>query len=259
MIRIVCFCAVMAVFTAAQSAAQTSGPASLAALAQTAQQKKADWDRLAQNLDTSILALLPCDPKAAAAITEVSKASEARVAAMAAYLQEAGRQAALQAAAARTVLASVEPLGPDLAIEKLDLAQEQLGVNGQIAALSNPSADASAGASANGAGGQRRPSFSGVQDALRQIMAQEQQRSDAVDSATRRADLAAGAMRDMVTQLVAREAALKEAQAAFETEGSRWTAYYTARLARAQTECNVTKGVVAAPPKQGKQSQGKKQ
>jgi hypothetical protein len=249
--RILCLCVVMASSAAAQSAAQnTSGPATLAALAQTAQQKKTDWERLAQNLDTSILALLPCDPKATAAITQVSKASEARVAATTAYLQEAARQAALQAAAARSVLASVEPLRPDLAVEKLDLAQEQLAVNGQTSALADPVVSSE--------GGQRRASFNGAQDALRQITSLEQQRSDAVDSATNHADSAAGAMRDMVTQLVAREAALKGAQAAFEAEDSRWTAYYTARLARAQTECNVTKGVVA-PPGRGKQTQGKQQ
>jgi len=245
----------MAATAAAQSAGQSSsGPAALAALAQTAQQKRADWDRLAQSLDTSILALLPCDPKATAAIMEVSKASEARIAATAAYLQEAGRQAALQAAAARSVLASVEPLRPDLAVEKLDLAQEQLAVKGQTSALADPLI--------NSAGGQRRPSFNGPRDDLRQIAALEQQRSDAVDSATSHADSAAGAVRDMITQLVAREAALKEAQAAFEAEGSRWTAYYAARLARAQMECNVTRGVVATPVrpsgKQGKQT-GKQQ
>jgi hypothetical protein len=251
MIRIVCFCVVMAAAAAAQSAGQnTSGPAALAALAQTARQTKTDWERLAQNLDSSILALLPCDPKATAAITEVSKASDARLAATTAYLQEAARQAALQAAAARSVLASVEPLRPDLVIEKLDLAQEQLAVNGQIATLADPLVSS--------ADGQRRASFNGAQDALRQIAALEQQRSEAVDSATGHADSAAGAVRDTIAQLVAREAAMKGAQAAFEAEGSRWTAYYAARLARAQMECNVTKGVVA-PPGRGKQTQGKQQ
>ncbi len=106
--RIACFCAVMAVSATAQNVAQNlSGPLSLAALAQTAQQKKADWGQnYRSGLDTSILALLPCDPKVAVAIAEVSKASEARLAAISAYLQEAARQAALQAAAARGVLAS---------------------------------------------------------------------------------------------------------------------------------------------------------
>jgi hypothetical protein len=229
----------------AQNAAQSPPPsASLMELLQTVQQKTADWEKLAQSLDTSILALLPCDPKVTAAITAVRKASEARVSAMAAYLQEADRQAALQIASARSVLASVEPLGPDLAIEKVDLEQEQLGVNGQLAALTDS--------------GNRRPSFTAAQDVLRQITALEQQRSDAVDSAASHAGEAAAAVRDTIAQMVAREAALKDAQAAFAAESIRWNAYYAARQARAQTECNVTKGMVAPARPAGKQTTGKR-
>jgi hypothetical protein len=248
--RIFGVCLLLAGAAAAQTAAQNaarsvSGLSPLTTLEQAVKQRTAEWDALARNLDSSILQLLPCDPKAAVAITEVSKASGARVAAVAAYLEAAGRQTALQTAAARLVLASVQPLGGDLAAEKSDLAQELSGINGQIAILTDS--------------GQRRPAFNGAQDALRQIAALAQQRSDAADSGISHGDAAAGTVRALLDQLEAREAALKEAQAAFETEGSRWSAYYSARLSRAQTECNVTKGVVAAPPRppqpppQGKQ------
>jgi hypothetical protein len=210
-----------------------SGPGTLAAPEQAAKQKTAEWDALERALDSSIRQLLPCDPKAAAAIAEVSRASEARVAALTAYLEAAGRQTTLQTAGARRVLASIQPLESDLAAEKSDLAREQSGTNGQIAILTDS--------------GQRRPAFNAVQDALRQIAALEQQRSDAADSAVSHADPAAGAVRTLLDQLEAHDAALKEARSAFEAEGSRWSAYYAARSARTQTECSVTRGFVAAP------------
>ncbi len=236
-----CVCLLLAASAAAQDAApNATGRAGLAALEQTARQKSTEWDRLAQALDASIRGLLPCDPKAAAAITEVSKASDARIAALSAYLQEAGRQHALQTAAARHMLASVEPLGAELPMEKLDLEQEQLGVRGQTAALSDSA--------------QRRSSFNGAQDALRHIASLEQQRSDAVDSAISHTDATAAAVRGLLTELEGQEAALKETQAAFAAEGARWSAYYSARLARAQTECAITKGVIPAPAQpRGKQ------
>ncbi len=136
-------------------------------------------------------------------------------------------------------------------VEKLDLAQEQLGVKGQLEALADSPVSSAAGP-------QQHSSFKGVQDDLRQIAMLEQQRSDGASSAGSHADSAAGAVRDLITQLVAREAALKQAQTAFDVEGSRWTAYYAARLVRSQTECNVTKGVVA-PSGRGQQTQGKQQ
>jgi hypothetical protein len=229
---------------AAPDSTAKAGPSALAALEQTVRQKTAGWEKLTQGLDASIRHLLPCDPKAAAAITELSKASDARTAALSAYLQEAARQTALLTEAARRMLAALQPLATEFSAEKSDLMQEQLGILGQIAVL----ADTAAG------GGQHRASFDGAQDALRQIGALEQQRSDTVDSGISHDDATWQAVRGLLAQLEEREAALKETQAAFETERARWSAYYAARLLRAQTECNVTKGGAAAPAQpQGKQ------
>ena len=174
------------------------------------------WSFFVISFDLSIC------PKAAAAITAVSKASDARITALRTYLLEAGRQAALETAAAKRALASLQPLEDDLATDKSDLAQEQLGVNGQIAALAESA--------------QRRPAFSGAEDSLRQIAALEQQRSQTVDSEISHGEAALAPVRDFAGQLEVREGALKEAQAAFEAESVRWRAYYTARLARAQAE-----------------------
>lgn len=252
MIRLVFLCAVMAASAAAQNAVPTTTPnappnnsggtGALAALEQTARQRTADWETLAQTLNSSIKPLLPCDPKAAAAITAVSRASDDRLAALAAYLQEEGRQASLYTAAARGVLASVQPLGADLSVEKSDLEQEQLSVNGQMATLTEI--------------GQRRPVFNAAQDALRQIAALQQQRSAAVDSGIGHADATLISLRDLVAKLEAREQTLKAAQEAFAIERVRWNAYYVERLARSQTECVVTRGTTRTPapqPSQGKQ------
>jgi hypothetical protein len=212
-------------------------------LEQVVRQRTAEWQKMAQGLDGSILQLLPCDPKAVAAITEVSKASDARKAAVADYLREAGKQAALQTAAARRIFESIQSRAADFATEKEDIAQERAGVSGQTEALTAA------------AGTPPKPAFSGAQAELRRIAAFEKQRADFADSGLSHADPSAAAMRDLVAQLEARENSIKDAQAAFEAEGARWSAYYALRLTRAQTECAITRGFSAAPPKpiQGKQ------
>lgn len=123
-------------------------------------------------------------------------------------------------------------------MEKSESAQERSGVDGQLANLIQAA--------------QQRPSFIQAQDNLKQIGGLEQQRSEDLDMAILHASPAAAAMRDLVMQLDARQSALKETQAAFEAERQRWTVYYGARIARAQTECAVTRGIGAATG-QGKQ------
>jgi hypothetical protein len=212
-------------------------PSALAALEQSVKDRTAEWNKLSQGLQPALNRLLPCDPKVAAAIAEVMKASEARIAAIAAYLGAANRQAALQTSAARQVVASAQGLGTDLAAEKSDLAPERAGLDGQLANLAQ-SAD-------------RRASLAAPQDALKQVAAVQKQRSDAVDSAAGYVDTAASALADLVVQLQARQTAWSDAQTAFEAEATRWSAYYTARQARAQTECTVSRGAgVAAKGKQ---------
>jgi hypothetical protein len=238
MIRVVYICAITAASVAAQNA---PAPPALATLQQTVQQRTVEWNRLAANLDATIIPLLPCDPKAVAAITRVTQASNARLSAMADYLEAAGRQAMLQTDAATKLPASEQAVAGDLGQEKSDLRAERAGVDGQIADLTQS--------------GQNRSTFMGAQDTLKQVSTVEQQRSDALDSATSHAGPATAASRDLVSQLQARQAAWLDVLTAFESERTRWNTYYAARLARAQAECNVTKGPVSAPaPRtQGKQ------
>src|SRR5579863_5687423 len=166
MMRTVCLCLLTAAMAAAQNA---PAPSTLAALEQTAKDRTAEWNKLSQGLEPAINRLLPCDPKVAAAIAEVIKASEARIAAIAAYLGAANRQAALQTSAARLVVTSAQGLGADLAAEKSDLAPERAGLDGQLANLAQSA--------------ERRGSLAAPQDALKQVVAVQKQRSDTVDSA----------------------------------------------------------------------------
>ena len=223
-----------------------ASPSALSVLEQTARQKTADWQRMAQGLDAAILQLLPCDPKATTSIMDVSRASDMRSAAILAYLEEAGKQAALQTAAAKRNLDSIQPLAAEFAEDKVDLAQEQAGLNGQIAALTAASG-----------GSSPKPAFAAPQAELQKIAALEKQRADSVDSGVAHATPTAMAIQDLIVRLQAHENAIKETRAAFETEGERWSAYYNARLLRAQTECAATKGVLGgpapAPKPQGKQ------
>lgn len=240
MFRTVCLYIFAAALAAAQDAPRqdASAPGDLPMLAQAVQDKTAEWNKLAGNLDQTILHLLPCDPKAGAAITEVSKASEARLAAIAAYLEAADRQAQVQASSAKQMADAAAASGADLAAEKSDMAAERAGADGQSANLVQA--------------GQQRPSFIPAENTLKQIASFEQQRSAAIDMAISHAGPAAAAMRDLAAQLDARQAAWKDAQTAFAAERDRWSGYYAARIARARMECAAMGG--AAPARaQGKQ------
>src|SRR5580698_10448165 len=87
--------------TTAVTKAQNTPVPALASLTQTARRTTEDWEKLAQGLETSISGLLPCDPKGPAAITEVSRASDIRLAALADYLQAAAEQALRDSNAAK--------------------------------------------------------------------------------------------------------------------------------------------------------------
>lgn len=238
-IRMASVCLLSAAAVEAQSAAPAlSGSATLPQLEKTVQERTAQWKQLQQNLETSLIRLLPCDPKVAASITEVSKASEDRIAAIAAYMEAANTQAQLQTNAAKQVAASAQAVGPQLAAEKSELAPERSAAEGQVANLTQSA--------------QRRASLTTPGDALKQVLAAEQQRSDAIDSAIARSEQANTALADLVMRFQARQAVLQEVQTAFEDEASHWSAYYTARLARAQMECAITKGI-SAPAAKGKQ------
>lgn len=237
MTRLVC----VWLFAAGVAAAQVdSAPAtpSAAELQQAVAEKTQEWIQFANALDGTLIRLLPCDPKAAAAINEASAASEARLAALAAYLDDAKRRGEADLESARKILASAVASQADLNAEKTDLAAERAGVSGQMVNLEQSA--------------QGKPSFAAAQDQLKQISLNQQQRAQALDLASAHSNPSVAALRDLAARLEARENARAALQKAFETERTGWNAYYAARLARAQTECSITQPA-AAPRPQGKQ------
>src|SRR5580704_2277860 len=88
--------------TAAQLApAQEKPDDSLDGLRQTADKAAAAWESLAKGLEQKIATLLPCDPKSRAAVEEVSHASDARLAALGAYVKAAAAAAKVDTDAAK--------------------------------------------------------------------------------------------------------------------------------------------------------------
>src|SRR5438270_13154723 len=73
----------------------------LASLEQAAQKSLVAWNGLARDLDSKVARLLPCDPKAIAAINEVSRASEVRLNDLSDYLRAAASSANMETNAAR--------------------------------------------------------------------------------------------------------------------------------------------------------------
>jgi chromosome segregation ATPase len=222
--------------TAAAALAQNAPAPDLASLGQTAQQRAADWERLAQGLNASIRGLLPCDAKGPAAISEVSRASDARLAALADYLQAAAQQASRETEAAKRALISSNTLGAVLSAERAEAGQEQSGADGQVANLA--------------AGLAEKPSLKTPIEALQEVRAGLQKRHDLIEAGMKGQESVTPALRDLVTAAEAREAAWKDVLASNEAERTRWKAYYVARLARAQTECSIIQGTApaAAPP-----------
>lgn len=223
--------------SAAAWAQSAAGAGSLSSLEQAAKQRTAAWQRLADNLESSVARMLPCDPKIAAAISEAGRASEERLTSVAAYVAGASKEANQDTEMARRALASAEGLAADLGAEKSDAAMEQGALEAQLANLS--------------ASVKQRASLDESQKALQQIAALAKQRADLAQSASNRHEALIATLRALVAEFVSREDALKGAGLAFEAERSRWNSYYAARLTRAQTECAIVKGGPVAPAASG--------
>ncbi|MCU1335908.1 MAG: hypothetical protein JWO19_1489 [Bryobacterales bacterium] len=208
------------------AAAFAQTPPDLTALEQTAQKRHDQWESLAKDLSERMARILPCDPRYAAGITEVSRASEARLAALADYLRAATAKAFAETASAKILLNSEERRAVEAALERADAGQEQTAVDTQSDALAQSV--------------RQRSSLEDSRKLLEQIAAMVRQRATSAEQQAAAADAAVVMLRDLVAKFDARDAALRDESVAFEAERARWNAYYAARLARAQTECSIT-------------------
>ena len=208
----------------------------LATLEQTAQKRTAEWEAVAKDMNERMARILPCDPRALAAVTEVSRASEARLDALADYLRAVSAQAFAETAGVRNLLDAEEKRAVEAGLERADASQEQTAVNAQSDDLAQSA--------------KQRTSLEVPQKLLADIAAMIHQRAAATEQQAGSADAAVALLRDLVEKFEARDAALREEFAASEAERTRWNGYYAARRARAQMECSITQ--IGARP-QGKQ------
>jgi hypothetical protein len=220
---------------AAMAAAQDKPPDPLAALEQAAERRTSEWDTLAKGLELRISRLLPCDPRVRSAIEEVGRASDLRLVALQQYFQAAVARAKDQTEAVKRLLASQEALGKDADADRTDAEQEGAGIEGQLVNLAESVRRRVALAEAQQA-------LEGLREMTRQRGAQNERRQD--QAAALGTMLAA-----MVAAYQSRQAALEGEMSAMSAEGTRWSAYYAARLARADTECSITNPDAQARPR----------
>jgi hypothetical protein len=199
---------------------------------ETAAKRTAEWESLAKTLDARIARMLPCDPRAKGAIEEVSRASVVRMAALGEVLKITLAQATADSERVRLALAAEDASLREVETERADSEQERAAVESQLVNVT--------------ASAKRREGLEEARKKLAEIAAITTSRvKDAEDHFQLRATLDIS-LRDLLAAGHARQAAIQAEQAALAAEAARWTDYYAARLARAQTECSIT-GSPASP------------
>jgi len=198
----------------------------LPGLQQAADKAAADWQELAKGLEVKVARMLPCDPRVRTSIEEVSRASEARFAALGQYLTAAAAQAKDDSAMVKSLLANQEEMTSQLAAEQAQLEQERAGIEIQLADLSESA--------------KRRQGLDDWLKTLTSIVAMTRQRAIEAEQQAARSQELAALLRNMNVSAEAREGALSAEASELNAETGGWRDYYAARLARAQTECVVT-------------------
>ena len=212
--------------------AQDPAPGSLPALQQSVSQRTAEWNTLATNLEQRVARLLPCDPQARAAIDEVSRASEARSVALTSYWTVASLQSKTQVEAIRGLLSQEEARVGDWVVDASQAQADVAFATAQGASLTSSV--------------RRLPALANPQKDLQAIAEQyrllEKQAQERAAAHGRLID----DLRELLNSGQTRQAAIDERLRTVGAEGSRWSAYYAARQARAQIECSLIDPAAAA-------------
>jgi hypothetical protein len=194
-------------------------------LHQTADKTAAAWEALAKGLETKIARLLPCDPKSRAAVEEVSRASDARLVALFAYLKAAAAQAKSDTEAAKKVLAAQAALAGGWNTERLEAEQERNTIESQIVDLKESM--------------RKRGSLADAEQVLVELARMVRDRGAQAEEQSGRRDILNALLGDMAVAYQDRQTAAEGEAASLQVEGARWSAYYVARLSRATTECTI--------------------
>ena len=211
----------------------------LEALKQTVEQKNSEWDALARTIESKLARMLPCDPRVRTSIEEVSRASEARLAALSQYLQALSAQARADSDAASKAVSDQELALRDIETGRAESEQQRIAVEAQLSDLNESL--------------KRRPQLADAQKSLAAIAVDLRQHGTLADQEAARRSAFAGALRDLQAALVAREKAIQAEVAALTIETARWGDYYAMRIARANTECSITNQSPSKPARKKQQ------
>ena len=226
---------VLILLTAAASAQEPAKPAdALGTLSEKADKTAADWEGLAQTLDTRTARWLPCDPRMRAAVEELSRASEARLAALSELLRASIGKAKQDALSAQRLLEGMNDFTAEIEAEGADVEQFRASLEVQTKDLAESA--------------KRRASLEDAKRSLADVTGMV--RLDLAPALSRAQDVVASSLRDLAAAYQARQSALENELSALRAETTRWSAYYAARLARTQVECSITNaaGAPKRPP-----------
>lgn len=232
----------------AQSSVPQTAAGSPEQLRRAALARAGEWTSLASSLEARVGKMLPCDRRVRSSIEEVSKASEARIAAEAAYWRAVEEQSRNSLPALDALANREQALSAAWTADPADALQEQSSVDAHVVALKGnlkkspalvpPEAELEALAANTKSLGEK---MSGRSSSAARISAD-----------ARRSAAAEGALHNAIESKLRTETA----------EGELWNEYYAARLARADTECSII-GTAAAPepavPLRRKPAPGNKQ
>lgn len=200
--------------------------AATADLAHTADQKNTEWVTLAAALEMKIARMLPCDARVKSAIEEVSRASDVRFAAMDAYWQQQAGRSKEQAQTVETLITEMEGLLPAWKAERTDAAQAQARLEDQALDLKESLRRVSALAPASRV-------LDGMIRNSETLVSTSGEQEEAVIQLNIR-------WNDVIHSTQLRDAAIENHIKALAGERDRWSAFYAARIARAQMECSLT-------------------
>jgi len=216
--------------------AQVAGSQPIDTLRQTADKATVDWAALAKGLEQKISTLLPCDPKSRAAVEEVSRASDARLAALSAYQKAAAAAARADTEAAKRVLGEQAAISGGWNTESAEADQQRAAIESQVGDLKESM--------------RKRGSLAAAEQVLIEIAGMLKDRAAKSADLAGRKDPLNALLGELVTAFQDRQTALERESALLDAETAKWRAYYSARISRAVTECTVINPVVPPRKKQ---------
>ena len=208
-------------------ASAQDGPLSTSSeAAQNAEKRTNEWGILASGLEQKVARMLPCDPRVRTAIEEVARASEARFVALIAYWRELAKRSSDQAGTVRMLIADNDARRAEWRADRSDSEQEQTRLGAQTSDLRESARQQAALATAARA-----------LNGITQNTAAAIKQAGAREEASAKLD---ASLSELITATQARQTAIENEVKALGTENDRWTAYYAARIMRAQMECSIT-------------------